>query len=230
VPFDFKRLGLPVPAILISPWFKQAVDSTMYSHSTIPGTIIDALQLPGGSLTERDKGAAKLTQKYLIDDGSHTWRQQTPDVAVPMQPRLLDAMQREILDGSVHVDPDPAQQDTNRTQDIRDPAQAKQFVRTQMAKRLSTISRQGAGPCRQLPLAMNFHLPWLVRHASLSCADRLGHRVRARNRGVRSPRLRGSLSELRVCAESIEGAKPKTSFRTGRIVGHHGPSIVQILI
>jgi phospholipase C len=136
VPFDFKRLGLRVPAILISPWFKQAVDSTMYSHSTIPGTIIDALQLPGGYLTERDKAAAKLTQKYLVDNGSHTWRQQTPDVAVPMQPRLLDAMQREILDGSVHVDPDPAQQDTKRTQDIRDPAQAKQFVRVQMAKRL----------------------------------------------------------------------------------------------
>ncbi|MFX4925894.1 alkaline phosphatase family protein, partial [Acinetobacter baumannii] len=35
VPFDFKRLGLRVPAILISPWFQPAVDSTVYSHSTI---------------------------------------------------------------------------------------------------------------------------------------------------------------------------------------------------
>ena len=26
VPFDFKRLGLRVPAILVSPWFKPAVD------------------------------------------------------------------------------------------------------------------------------------------------------------------------------------------------------------
>ncbi len=136
VPFDFKRLGLRVPAILISPWFRQAVDSTVYSHSTIPGTIIDALKLPGSFLTERDKQAAKLTEKYLIDDGTHSWRDQTPDVEVPMQPRLLDAMQREILDASVFVDPDPGQQDTKRTRDIRDPAQAKQFVRTQMAKRL----------------------------------------------------------------------------------------------
>jgi phospholipase C len=136
VPFDFKRLGLRVPAILISPWHKQTIDSTVYSHSTIPGTIIDALQLPGGFLTDRDRQAAKLTKKYLIDDGSHSWREQTPDVTVPMQPLLLDAMQREILDGSVYVDPDPEQQDTKRTRDIRDPAQAKQFVRTQMAKRL----------------------------------------------------------------------------------------------
>ena len=42
VPFDFKRLGLRVPSILISPWFKPAVDSTVYSHSTIPGSVIDA--------------------------------------------------------------------------------------------------------------------------------------------------------------------------------------------
>jgi phospholipase C len=136
VPFDFKRLGLRVPAILISPWFAPAVDSTVYSHSTIPGSIIDALQLPGGFLTQRDKNAAKLTQKYLIDNGQHSWRTQTPDVTVPVQPQPLDAMQREILDGSVHLDPDPAQRDTKRTQDIQDPAQAKQFMHVQISKRL----------------------------------------------------------------------------------------------
>jgi len=36
-----------------------------------------ALQLPGGFLTQRDKNAAKLTKKYLIDDGTHAWRAQT---------------------------------------------------------------------------------------------------------------------------------------------------------
>src|SRR5580693_4169871 len=66
VPFDFKRLGLRVPALLISPWFEPAVDSTVYSHSTIPGTVIDAFKLPGGFLTARDRNANKLTQNYLI--------------------------------------------------------------------------------------------------------------------------------------------------------------------
>jgi phospholipase C len=148
VPFDFKRLGLRVPSILVSPWFKQAVDSTVYSHSTIPGSIIEALNLPGGFLTERDRQAAKLTQKYLINDGTHTWRDQTPDVDVPMQPRLIDVMQREILDASVNVDPDPTQQDTMRTRDIRDPAQAREFVGVQMAKRLehNFAARTGALP------------------------------------------------------------------------------------
>jgi len=136
VPFDFKRLGLRVPAILISPWFKAAVDSTVYSHSTIPGSVIDALQLPGGFLTERDKTAAKLTAKYLVDDGTRAWRTNVPDLAVPVQPQPLDEMQRELLNGTVHLDPHPEQRNTLRTKDIQDPAQAKQFMRTQVAKHL----------------------------------------------------------------------------------------------
>jgi phospholipase C len=136
VPFDFKRLGLRVPAILVSPWFKPAVDSTVYSHSTIPGSVIDALKLPGGFLTERDKQAAKLTAKYLLNDGSRTWRTSTPDLTVPVQPQPLDMMQRELLDGTVHLDPHPNQRNTLRTKDIQDPAQAKQFMRTQIAKHL----------------------------------------------------------------------------------------------
>jgi hypothetical protein len=136
VPFDFKRLGLRVPSILVSPWFKPDVDSTVYSHSTIPGSIIDALQLPGGFLTQRDAKAAKLTAKYLVDDGSHTWRTNTPDLAAPVQPQPLDVMSREVLDGTVHLDPHPEQRNTLRTQDIQDPVQAKQFMRTQISKHL----------------------------------------------------------------------------------------------
>ena len=92
--------------------------------------------MPGGFLTQRDKNAAKLTTKYLIDDGSHSWRTNTPDVAAPVQPQVLDPMAREILDGSVHLDPHPDQRNTLRTKDIQDPMQAKQFMRTQITKHL----------------------------------------------------------------------------------------------
>ena len=136
VPFDFKRLGLRVPAILVSPWFKAAVDSTIYSHSTISGSIIEALQLRGGFLTQRDAKTAKLTAKYLIDNGTHSWRANTPDLTVPVQPEPLDMMQREVLNGTVHLDPHPNQRNTLRTKDIQDPAQAKQFMRTQVSKHL----------------------------------------------------------------------------------------------
>ena len=133
VPFDFKRLGLRVPAILVSPWFKAAVDSTVYSHSTIPGSVIDALNLPGGFLTQRDKTAAKLTARsYLVDDGSKVWRTDTPDLTVPPQPQSLDDMQRELLAGTVNLDPHPEQRNPLRTKDIQDPEQAKRFMRTQI--------------------------------------------------------------------------------------------------
>jgi phospholipase C len=135
VPFDFKRLGLRVPAILISPWFKAAVDSTEYSHSTIPGTVIEAFELPGGFLTARDKNAKKLTP-YLVDDGKKKWRTNVPDVVVPVQPMPLDAMQRELVAGAAFADPDPAKRTDVRTADIQDTVQAKQFMQTQFAKRM----------------------------------------------------------------------------------------------
>jgi hypothetical protein len=146
VPFDFDRLGLRVPAILISPWFEAGVDSTVYSHSSIPGSLIDALNLPGGFLTKRDKQAAKLTTQYLVDNGKHVWRTTTPDVTVPVQPQPMDNMQREVLAGSVHLDPHPSNRNELRTQDIQDPAQAKQFIRTQVAKHLEhQLASRGQG-------------------------------------------------------------------------------------
>jgi hypothetical protein len=136
VPFDFKRLGLRVPALLISPWFSAAVDSTVYSHSMIPGSVIDAFRLPGGFLTARDRNANKLTQNYLIASANRTWRTNTPDLTVPVQPQALDEMQREILSGSVNLDPHPQMRDDKRTCDIQDLAQAGAFVRTQVSKQL----------------------------------------------------------------------------------------------
>lgn len=135
VPFGFDRLGLRVPAILISPWFPPGVDSTTYSHSTIPGSIIDALELDGGYLTKRDAAAAKLTQRYLVENPALVWRD-PPEVAVPMQPQGLDDIQRDVLGGAAYLDPDPAKRTTVRTEDIQDPARARQFILTQVSKRI----------------------------------------------------------------------------------------------
>ncbi|MGF6970989.1 phospholipase C [Paraburkholderia sp. WC7.3g] len=135
VPFGFDRLGLRVPCMLVSPWFEAGVDSTVYSHSTIPGSMIEAYRL-GKFLTKRDKGAAKLTDKYLLKNGERTWRSDTPDVTVPIQPEAMDLMQKEMLAGSVYLDPHPESRNEMRTRDIRDPQHAKQFIRTQVAKNL----------------------------------------------------------------------------------------------
>ena len=93
------------------------------------------MQLPGGFLTKRDKNAAKLTA-YLVDDSTRHLRNNTPDVTVPVQPQPMDAMQREVLAGSVYLDPHPASRSELRTRDIQDPEKAKEFIRTQVAKHL----------------------------------------------------------------------------------------------
>src|SRR5262249_40017011 len=38
VPFAFNRWGVRGPAIFISPWLAASVDSTVYSHASIPGS------------------------------------------------------------------------------------------------------------------------------------------------------------------------------------------------
>jgi phospholipase C len=56
-PFDFTRLGVRVPAILVSPFVEKGrVDSTVYEHSSLPATIKTLFDLPEG-LTARDKAA-----------------------------------------------------------------------------------------------------------------------------------------------------------------------------
>jgi hypothetical protein len=51
-----------------------------------------------------------------------------------------------VLDGSVHLDPHPELRDELRTRDIQDPAEAKQFMRTQVAKRLEHNLASGGQP------------------------------------------------------------------------------------
>jgi phospholipase C len=63
-PFDFTRLGVRVPAILVSPFVEKGqVDSTIYEHSSLPTTIKTLFNLPEG-LTARDK-AANTFEKNL---------------------------------------------------------------------------------------------------------------------------------------------------------------------
>jgi phospholipase C len=63
-PFDFTRLGVRVPAILVSPFVEKGqVDSTIYEHSSLPATIKTLFNLPE-SLTARDK-AANTFEKNL---------------------------------------------------------------------------------------------------------------------------------------------------------------------
>jgi hypothetical protein len=68
-------------------------------------------------------------------------------------------MQRELLDGTVHLDPHPARRDTLRTRDIQDPAQAKQFMRTQISKHLEHYLASAGQPQLAAALSADNQLP-----------------------------------------------------------------------
>ena len=63
-PFDFTRLGVRVPTVIVSPLVEKGqVDSTPYEHASIPATLKNLFKLPG-YLTTRDQ-AANTFEKNL---------------------------------------------------------------------------------------------------------------------------------------------------------------------
>jgi phospholipase C len=55
--FDFRRLGVRVPALLISPWLDAGEDPTPYDHTSVIATVRALFAPQAGSLTARDKSA-----------------------------------------------------------------------------------------------------------------------------------------------------------------------------
>jgi phospholipase C len=65
--FDFKSLGLKVPALVISPWVpKNWIDHRNYEHCSVPKTVQDRFTLP--PLTLRNVIARSLGELLLLDD------------------------------------------------------------------------------------------------------------------------------------------------------------------
>jgi phospholipase C len=85
--FDFTRLGVRVPAVLVSPWVERGrVDSTLYEHASLPATVRSLFGLPD-SLTARD-GAANTFELSLT---RRTPRTDTPQVLpVPGDPDEIE--------------------------------------------------------------------------------------------------------------------------------------------
>jgi len=85
-PFDFTRLGVRVPAILVSPWVARGkIDATRYEHASIPATLRVMFDLPHAR-TRRD-AAANTFEKNLNLEAS---RKDSPlSLPVPGKPREI---------------------------------------------------------------------------------------------------------------------------------------------
>jgi phospholipase C len=65
--FNFRQLGVRVPAIVISPFIgKGVIDHRVYDHSSVPATVEGIFGLP--NLTQRDKQAAHLDTLLTLHD------------------------------------------------------------------------------------------------------------------------------------------------------------------
>jgi phospholipase C len=99
--FDFTRLGVRVPAVLISPYIAPGIDHYIYDHTSIIATAFKILlpNVTGMNLTERDKLANTFEQNLalaeprtdIIDLGAGA-RSQPPtaaDLAQPINEHLM---------------------------------------------------------------------------------------------------------------------------------------------
>jgi phospholipase C len=86
-PFDFTRLGVRVPAVLVSPWVERVqVDSTLYEHASLPATLRVIFGLPS-SLTARDKAASTFEKNLTL---SSPRSDTPPTLPVPGEPSEAD--------------------------------------------------------------------------------------------------------------------------------------------
>jgi phospholipase C len=83
--FRFDRLGVRVPALLVSPWVgKGKADHTVYDHSSLPATVKWLFGLPD-FLTERDRAANTFDRNFLAEPRATT---DTPSNLSALVPRV----------------------------------------------------------------------------------------------------------------------------------------------
>lgn len=134
--FDFTRLGLRVPAILVSPWIAPSLDQTVYEHASISATLKRLWDLPD-YLTKRDK-AANSFERWITGDGLKLRRdciEKLPTPELPSKEEIatqsqvpLDDIQRDILSGAPQLHPDPSQRTMDEVNKITTQAEASAYM------------------------------------------------------------------------------------------------------
>ena len=141
-PFDFTRLGVRVPAILVSPWVEKGhVDSTTYEHASLPATVEAMFNLPE-RLTKRDK-AAQTFEKNLSCNSPRT---DTPlTLPVPGEPDEA-ARHRALL--RTNALEKSRRGETDQEEMSQEPLSTFQEAQLELAQRLGDVRQAGttAGP------------------------------------------------------------------------------------
>ena len=105
--FDFKTLGVRVPAVLVSPWLKQGVISDTFDHTSVLKFVIEQFGLTNGYLGNRVAAPSTNTfTKYLLNSPRSTYGQLTTAnrelIAAPENLPKSD-LQQALIDVSRHL-------------------------------------------------------------------------------------------------------------------------------
>lgn len=107
--FDFTRLGVRVPAVLISPYIPASIDHTVYDHTSIIASAFKLLlpKVQNISLTERDKAANTLEGNFKLAEprtdpidlggGAQSRPPTAAELAQPMNDHLRMLVQQAAL-------------------------------------------------------------------------------------------------------------------------------------
>jgi phospholipase C len=98
-PFDFRRLGVRVPALLASPLLSARIDSTMYDHTSLLKYLQEHFRL-GGDLGQRTKAAN--TFDALFQDGPTPQASERRGVSRPRRKKGSKRRVRDVGRWSLH--------------------------------------------------------------------------------------------------------------------------------
>ena len=132
--FDFTRLGVRVPAVIVSPYIEAGtIDHTQYDHGSIIATACKLLlkNLPNASLTNRDR-QAKTFEANLTRAVART-------EAIPLSLTSLPA-QSLVAQGQLHLDA------AHLNADINDHLAAHVEMASMLEKNLPANQRTGIDP------------------------------------------------------------------------------------
>ncbi len=87
--YTFDRLGVRVPALLISPWVRQGFDSTPFDHTSLLKYLIEKWQLgPLGKRTAQANSIGPLLNTTAFRPGALDWIELSADELRPPDPDL----------------------------------------------------------------------------------------------------------------------------------------------
>jgi phospholipase C len=105
-PFNFTRLGVRVPAVLVSPYIQSGrIDHTVYDHGSLTATVCKLFlkNVANASLTERDRQAKTFEGNLTLDQPRQDQISFTPTAIAPLVAPINDHL-RQLVEATAFLE------------------------------------------------------------------------------------------------------------------------------